>query len=125
LTLPGYPYPVTENPSSGTLFGKGLFQGHQSHYVLTKPNGEPITEICEIFYDELVLDQEGQVLPIFVVELEPIKVDRLQQRFLRQVHTPSIEFEHFRGTVSEEPTVKTGLLKETGGDTDESDYNRW
>jgi len=92
--------------------------------VLTKPNGEPITEICENFYDELVLDQEGQVLPIFVVELEPKKVDRLQQRFLRQVHTPSIEFERFSVT-KEEPTIKTGLLNETGAVTDESEYHRW
>jgi len=135
LTLPGYPYPVIEHPASGVLFGKGLSQGHQSHYVLTKTNGEPITEICENYYDELVLDQEGQVLPIFVVEIHSSQIELMQKRFRRQIHTPSVEIGRGSRPPTENPhqiidvdqslAVTSGIVNPETSSNDESEYHRW
>ena len=62
--LPGNVYPVTET----TLAGKPLMSGYQSHYVKTNIAGK-IDKDGE--YDELVVSQECQILPMYLVELEP------------------------------------------------------
>lgn len=60
----GNAYPVVEHHlSKGSHMGKPLQSGCQSHYVLTKKDGTPVTKKMRIgmFYDELVLSQESQV----------------------------------------------------------------
>jgi len=73
LTLPGNPFPTTEFPNSKLLMGKPIKSGYQSHYVITSQSGLPFTseeyEEFNRYYDELVLDQESQVLPIFLTEI--------------------------------------------------------
>jgi len=70
LLLPGNPYPVTESHlQKPNLFGQPLYGGHQSHFVITSPNGYPcLTD--DTRFDEIVVDQEVQVVPIFVVEMD-------------------------------------------------------
>jgi len=83
LTLPGYPYPVISGKDIQK--GKGLFQGHQSHYVITNPDGTPVEKPSTgLYYDELVVDQEGQILPVFVVCLKKDhNLHQLSQKFTR------------------------------------------
>jgi len=82
LTLPGYPYPVISELD--VRKHKGLVQGHQSHYVLTKPDGTPADGTSAKYYDELVLDQEGQILPVFVVSIKKANLEQLSDRFKRK-----------------------------------------
>jgi len=82
LTLPGYPYPVIS--TRDVQKDKGLVQGHQSHYVVTKPDGTPVDRSSsDLYYDELVLDQEGQILPVFVVSLKKDNLHQLAEKFTR------------------------------------------
>jgi hypothetical protein len=54
---------VIENPQLvNSLSGATLKAGYQSHYVLTSKTGMPCDNIHEdIFYDEIVVNQETQV----------------------------------------------------------------
>jgi len=71
LLLPGNPYPVTESHlQKPNLFGEHIVSGHQSHYVVTGANGYPCQNMNDARYDEYVVDQEVQVVPIFVVEMD-------------------------------------------------------
>jgi len=55
------------------MLGRPLISGYQSHYVFTAANGFPPTE--KKFdrtrkYDELILGQEAQVVPMYLVEID-------------------------------------------------------
>jgi len=84
--MPGNPYPVIEGRDHpDNLNGAALKQGCQSHYVLTNGTGEPCSEILETgFYDELVIDQEGQVVPMYIVEIDNSNFGTL----IRDLDTP-------------------------------------
>jgi len=73
LIFPGNVYPVTEKPSDPTsLLGKPMKSGYQSHYVVTCKKGFPVEKNAQSgkeCYDELVIIQESQILPIYLVEL--------------------------------------------------------
>jgi len=75
--LPGNPYPVTEEPNGrDSLKGQKLLVGYQSHYVVTRKEGLPFREkdyINTRKYNEIVVDQEAQIVPIFLVELKSKK----------------------------------------------------
>jgi len=82
LAIPGNPYPVTESPNSeNTLSGQPIRSGYQSHYVVVKKDGNPMTQTdydnLEEGYDELVLEQEAQVVPIFLLALDKESVTKL------------------------------------------------
>jgi len=72
--VPGNIYPVTEHPtkSKKPLMGHPLVNGYQSHYVLTTKKGFPLTEgDKEIpIYDEIVIGQESQVVPLFLLRID-------------------------------------------------------
>jgi len=86
LTAPGNPYPVTESPNTKTsLVGKPLLSGYQSHYVVTTSSGFPLSEKhweLEQKYDELVLNQEAQIVPLFLLEIDPRNLMTLVSQFL-------------------------------------------
>lgn len=69
--LPGNVYPVTSREERE---GKPLMSGYQSHYVRTTSDGKP--SICGE-YDEVVVGQESQILPMYIVEIEPLKAVRV------------------------------------------------
>jgi len=88
LTIPGNPYPVTEHRQSKKSFaGKHLCAGHQSHYVIVQRKGDPFTEEdyeqTKTMYDELVIDQEAQIVPIFLLQLDRKGLTEIVNDFLR------------------------------------------
>jgi len=89
LTAPGNPYPVIENPNNKdiTMLGRPMISGFQSHYVITGPNGFPPTErkLERIKrYDELVIGQEAQIAPIFLLEIDNSNLSLLMANFLKK-----------------------------------------
>jgi len=84
LTAPGNPFPVIEHPKEdNNLFGKLIKPGYQSHYVLTSKSGNPWTEKNgpKNRYDELVLDLEAQVVPLFLLKIDKSNFPQLLEDF--------------------------------------------
>lgn len=88
--IPGNPYPVTENPDTDKgLFSSPLQSGYQSHYVVTNTKGYPYSPIEEEnnapSYDEIVIGQEGQILPVFLLMIDKTNLEELYQSFNREL----------------------------------------
>jgi len=85
--LPGNPFPVIENPStSENLIGSPIISGYQSHYIVTSMNGFPSPdENKSRKFNEILIDQESQVVPIFLVELDNSNFAELAQFVKREV----------------------------------------
>lgn len=67
---PGNIFPVTEHHlGKNSLLGASLKTGYNSHYVLTKQNGE-IYDGVGICSDEIVVNQEAQILPAFIISID-------------------------------------------------------
>jgi len=68
--LPGNTYPVIEHPRKpDNLVGSALKSGYNSHYCIVAKDGFPTTPSVD-FFDEIVIPQEGQILPAFIVFLD-------------------------------------------------------
>jgi len=88
LAIPGNVYPVVEHKNApNSLLGMPIKSGFQSHYALTTKDGNPcVTRMPNgTSYDELVLDQEAQVVPIAIIEFDPVKLDPLARNFQREI----------------------------------------
>jgi len=89
---PGNVYPTCEqHKGPESLAGKPLrTPGYNSHYVLTKKDGFALANPSENpFYDEIVVAEEAQVAPAFIIELQPGSELKEQQRlFERDVIEP-------------------------------------
>jgi len=94
LLIPGNAYPVTEHPKKPeSLTGATLFRGYQSHYVRTSLNGMPLTTE-ENEYDEIVVNQESQVCPLFIVQIESgSSFSHLQKLKQSNVESPQKELQ--------------------------------
>jgi len=71
--VPGNIYPTSEqHKGPKSLAGKPLrTPNYNSHYVLTKTDGFAVSNSAENpFYDEIVLPEECQVVPAFIIELD-------------------------------------------------------
>lgn len=74
---PGNVYPVTEaHDGENSLRGKPAQSGYQSHYTnVVSKNGDKFGHVCNPptadNYDELVVFQDVQALPLFVIECSP------------------------------------------------------
>eukprot|EP01127_Copromyxa_protea_P023803 TRINITY_DN9098_c0_g1_i1.p1 TRINITY_DN9098_c0_g1~~TRINITY_DN9098_c0_g1_i1.p1 ORF type:complete len:1383 (-),score=196.66 TRINITY_DN9098_c0_g1_i1:117-4265(-) len=70
--LPGNVYPVTEKSTDAkNLQGKPTKSGYNSHYVVTTAEQEPPSQPTEgIIFDEIVIPQDAQTTPVFVLTLE-------------------------------------------------------
>jgi len=107
--LPGNPYPVIEHPQTeiGSLLGSHIISGYQSHYVVTTREGFPFTEENygnQRMFDEYVIDQESQVVPIFLVEVNPSNLSLIGTEYARDIIQPPSEVnehnsENIRSTV--------------------------
>jgi len=88
--IPGNPFPVTEHRSNkDSLEGQAISPGYQSNYVHTTKSGEPCDKKYENdFYDEIVIEQESQVVPAFLVSLTPASIKNVAERFTRDIATP-------------------------------------
>jgi len=82
--LPGNTYPVIENPVTTTaLRGLSIRSGYQSHYVvISGKEGLPIVSPIDTYFDEIVIGQESQVLPVFLITFSKSSLSSITQRFL-------------------------------------------
>jgi len=81
FVIPGNPYPVIEHPNEpNNLSGAALRTGSQSHYVVTAINGFPVKKPTPDAYDELVVVQEGQVFPAFIITPEKESIHTLRKK---------------------------------------------
>jgi len=107
--LPGNTFPVIEHHNSDDSYmGVPITNGYQSHYIVTTRNGFPAREedIEYRKFDEIVIDQESQVVPIFLLEIESSNFPELSQIYQREVNTQADliqETEAYR----EEPIIET------------------
>jgi len=89
LLFPGNIYPIIEKPTDPNSFlGKPMKSGYQCHYVITSRNGYPATvgaEKTNELYDELVITQESQILPIYLVQLDISNFGLLAQKWQRAI----------------------------------------
>uniref|UniRef100_A0A6B2L0J1 PARP catalytic domain-containing protein n=1 Tax=Arcella intermedia TaxID=1963864 RepID=A0A6B2L0J1_9EUKA len=90
LIIPGNPFPVVEDPSKpGTYRGSCISTGYQSHYCRTSFLGLPYKEkdLTEKKkpYDEIVLNQESQVLPLFLLLISSKNIINIIQRRREEV----------------------------------------
>jgi len=85
--VPGNIYPTCEqHKGPESLAGKPLrTPGYNSHYVLTKKDGFAVTNPADNqFYDEVVVPEECQVAPAFIIELQPGGDLKEQQRLFER-----------------------------------------
>jgi len=88
LAIPGNVYPVTEHrKDENSLIGQPIKSGYQSHYVLTTKDGNPCKqrEAPGSHFDELVLGQEAQVVPIAIIEFSQDKLIPFAKTFQREI----------------------------------------
>jgi len=88
LTIPGNIYPVVEDRREpNSLLGMPIKSGYQSNYVLTAHDGNPCLHRMQVgsYYDELVLDQEAQVVPIAIIEFDQSKLAPIARSFQREI----------------------------------------
>eukprot|EP01126_Amoeba_proteus_P032796 TRINITY_DN3202_c0_g1_i12.p1 TRINITY_DN3202_c0_g1~~TRINITY_DN3202_c0_g1_i12.p1 ORF type:complete len:1533 (-),score=260.60 TRINITY_DN3202_c0_g1_i12:146-4744(-) len=83
--VPGNIFPVTEHQTSPeSLVGTAIKSGYNSHYVLTQKNGTPLKKRTTRFYDELVIGQEAQICPAYVVKLKSATIGQVANDFERE-----------------------------------------
>jgi len=88
LVNPGNPYPVVENKNdAANLCGTPVKPGYQSNYVLTTKAGKiwDVANSSENPYDEVVIPQETQIMPIFLLELNYDACVRVGASFQRDI----------------------------------------
>jgi len=84
--IPGNALPIIEHPTlhKNNFMGKVLVPGYQSHYVLTNLKGFPQTRrLVTGFYDEIVINQESQVCPAFIFQLDSTNFRKLTARMVK------------------------------------------
>lgn len=88
--LPGNIYPVIEkHDSNDTLIGTAIKSGYKSHYVIVDKKGrslnmtdfENIVENINV-YNEIVIEQESQIVPMAIIDIEVNKIDNLISSWL-------------------------------------------
>ena len=77
LVNPGNFYPTTEHPNTkGGFMGKKCKGGYQSHYTVVGDGIYPSTTVTDTSHDELVVFQDAQALPKYIVILRaPLPID--------------------------------------------------
>eukprot|EP01127_Copromyxa_protea_P015391 TRINITY_DN4423_c0_g1_i5.p1 TRINITY_DN4423_c0_g1~~TRINITY_DN4423_c0_g1_i5.p1 ORF type:complete len:215 (+),score=42.04 TRINITY_DN4423_c0_g1_i5:38-682(+) len=85
--LPGNPFPVVENPNlKGSKVGTAIVSGYNSHYVKTLASGYPPPAPQENgLFDEIVVPQEAQIMPVFLLRLDTRNLASLHDRMDRVV----------------------------------------
>jgi len=87
--LPANAYPVIEFPNGkDSLGGARIKGGYQSHYVVTTLEGFPFIEKDYLEnqsqYNEIVIDQESQMLPIFILEVDEKICGKLSRKSVNE-----------------------------------------
>eukprot|EP01126_Amoeba_proteus_P052768 TRINITY_DN6401_c0_g1_i4.p1 TRINITY_DN6401_c0_g1~~TRINITY_DN6401_c0_g1_i4.p1 ORF type:complete len:431 (+),score=81.93 TRINITY_DN6401_c0_g1_i4:247-1539(+) len=70
LIIPGNCYPVIEHPEKeNALVGAAMKAGYNSHWVVVKPNGTVPKKVKKNVYTEIVVAQEAQIIPVYLLEM--------------------------------------------------------
>jgi len=108
LTNPGNVYPVLEqHKGEYSLLGQAITPGYNSHYVRTLKNGYCVSAKSDDSFDELVIEQEAQIVPIFILELDPDQSKEWQIRMNREVVITSDDNESYVPTTQNSSTTTT------------------
>jgi len=93
--IPGNPYPVVEQPAGpDSIAGNTLKPGYQSHYVCTTSRGAPhVKPTKHHVYDEIVINQEAQVAPAYILILDTASFGQLIKQFERKTAEADAQFE--------------------------------
>jgi len=85
--IPGNIRPIIEDRNENVCFlGVTIESGYQSHYVLTKRDGTPITQKQDKkVYDEFVLASDPQVVPVFLLLINRDILLGLVKEFARDI----------------------------------------
>jgi len=81
--------------------GHPLVNGYQSHYCITTKGGLPFTkkdyQNMNTKYDELVIGQESQVVPLFLLEMNKKNIVKMAIEWSREVpdSTLRVNFQNF------------------------------
>jgi len=130
FTIPGHPFPVNEHPKDDlNLSGKALYVGYQSHYVVTTVAGFPLkiqdwnSQLKR--YDELVISQETQVVPIFLIQVDTSNMSAVLSLYNESVslkNEPPAKIESDDDQDEEEPLLgKPSESDESTSGSDEDD----
>jgi cysteine-rich repeat protein len=86
----GHIFPVTEDHKGPrTLKGQALKSGYNSHLALTGKEGFIYDELKDVVVcDEIVVNQESQILPAFLVELDIESCQTEYSKWLRDIPQP-------------------------------------
>jgi len=84
--IPGNPYPVTESPNGpNSIAGTTLKPGYQSHYVSVNARGFPHEAPTNYdLFDEIVINQEAQVAPAYLLYLDRHSFSKLIKEYERK-----------------------------------------
>jgi len=86
LINPGNVYPVIEHHKSDySLMGTAITPGYNSHYICTSKDGSCVTKEENSNYDEFVIEQEAQIIPIAIIELDPTSSKKWQTKMSREI----------------------------------------
>eukprot|EP01127_Copromyxa_protea_P020465 TRINITY_DN6860_c0_g1_i1.p1 TRINITY_DN6860_c0_g1~~TRINITY_DN6860_c0_g1_i1.p1 ORF type:complete len:574 (+),score=115.76 TRINITY_DN6860_c0_g1_i1:1287-3008(+) len=70
FVTPGNVFPVTEHHAgSESLIGQALKSGYNSHFALVNTNGEIPKSGTTSIFTEVVVQQESQITPVYIVKL--------------------------------------------------------
>jgi hypothetical protein len=88
LVNPGNPYPVIEERTDpDSLMGQPIKAGYQSNHVSTNKQGKIFRGSNAEGYDEIVIPQEAQIMPIYLIELNYAATEPVAKNFQRSVPT--------------------------------------
>eukprot|EP01125_Pyxidicula_operculata_P014817 TRINITY_DN4987_c0_g1_i1.p1 TRINITY_DN4987_c0_g1~~TRINITY_DN4987_c0_g1_i1.p1 ORF type:complete len:1811 (-),score=370.81 TRINITY_DN4987_c0_g1_i1:86-5518(-) len=108
MVVPGNVYPVIENhKEENSLEGQGMKGGYSSNYVVTKRDGIPPKKPVKKHYDELVVDQEVQIVPLYILSIDSANLPELIKKYQRET-TP--------GTGGDEDNNRPIITNEKDGD---------
>jgi len=78
--LVGEIYPVI-GTEANMLPGSPIKRGFNSHYVITNKSGKKApTKTTAEKYDKVVISEESQIAPVFIIEVEAVKTSEKQKK---------------------------------------------
>jgi len=70
------------------LIGSALKGGYQSHFIVTNKEGMPVENPVEECFSELVIFQEAQCVPAFILRVDKTNLNALLLKYQRTIVEP-------------------------------------
>jgi len=116
LLIPGNIYPVTEShlTLSNSMVGKPIPGGYQSCYVHTQKSGFVCKVVEPEYYDEIVIAQETQVLPVFLLTIEAKSIVQQLHIWQRDILEPEAETDDNQELELDDSETRTSEIQYEG-----------